>query len=83
MGFDVEGSCQNTGCPAHGLLVINLIGMGSFIVHASNAHCPECHAQVQPKTCVFTDCHWTWHTWPMVDERKVNMGQNMLPVVGR
>ena len=59
-GLNVEGICRNSGCAAHGKMVIDCKGMVAFSLLADKAHCPECHTQFQPTTCGFYDCMWAF-----------------------
>jgi ubiquitin len=61
-GLCVEGTCQNKKCPAFGENVIMPQGYGDFdlIMDAYKCKCPMCESNVEPMTCAFVNCEFTW-----------------------
>ena len=61
-GLCVEGTCQNKNCPAFGNNVIMNQGFGDFdLIHdAYKCKCPMCDEHVEPSTCAFVQCKFTW-----------------------
>merc|ERR1712166_1612350 len=61
-GLCVEGTCQNKKCPAFAKNVIMNQGFGDFdlIMDAYKCKCPMCETNVEPMTCAFVNCEFTW-----------------------
>ena len=61
-GLCVEGTCQNKKCLAFGKNVIMNQGLGDFdlIMDAYKCKCPMCESNVEPMTCAFVNCEFTW-----------------------
>jgi hypothetical protein len=57
-GLNIEGVCLSKHCEAYKKCVIAGLGMVSFCLHADVVNCPECHMQIQPRTCAFYECMW-------------------------
>jgi len=57
-GLNLEGVCDNPGCQAYKIAIIDPVGFGSFSLKTDKAHCPECHVPFMPLTCGFCDCWW-------------------------
>ncbi len=62
-GLNIEGLCLNKTCKAYGKQIICPIGMGKIIDLVQDIHqvkCPICSKNVEPITCGFTNCQYTW-----------------------
>lgn len=59
-GLNVEGTCMNPACQAHGKVVIARKGFVSWSLTAERANCPMCNDWIAPRTCAFTSCAWIY-----------------------
>lgn len=62
-GLCLEGECTNARCEAHGEMVILNHGFRDFDLTRPGREakqCPECHKEVVPSTCGFTECTWRY-----------------------
>ncbi len=61
-GLCLEGICMNFGCCAFGRQVIMNIGMGTFdlMLDTEKCKCPMCNEFVEPKSCGFNICYYTF-----------------------
>ena len=71
-GINVEGYCKNSGCLANGERVI--IPMKDkttidFVSKDNNFMCPICHEKVEPVTCGFYKCKFSFIGETSDDER--------------
>ncbi|OWZ06950.1 Ubiquitin family protein [Phytophthora megakarya] len=58
-GLNIEGRCENRGCPAFGKMIIYPNRFNPFnLMRGDRAHCPMCGDDVKPLTCGFYDCVW-------------------------
>ncbi|KAH7823726.1 putative ubiquitin domain containing protein [Monocercomonoides exilis] len=57
-GINIEGICENEGCPAFKKQVICRWGMKTFDLHGSKPFCPCCLKQIVPLKPGFYDCRW-------------------------
>ncbi|KAH7823677.1 putative Ubiquitin family protein [Monocercomonoides exilis] len=57
-GINIEGICENEGCPAFKKQVICRWGMKTFDLYGSKPFCPCCLKQIVPLKPGFYDCRW-------------------------
>ena len=82
-GLCVEGTCQEKSCVAFGQNVIMGQGFGDFdlVLDAYKCKCPMCDSNVDPMTCAFNNCNFTWSGTKVAMKRgeppiKASMGEN-------
>lgn len=63
-GFNVEGRCQNSHCPAHKSMVVINAGFGEFdlarVVLQEKYFCPICNTKIKPIKYGLSHCQW-WY----------------------
>ena len=61
-GLNIEGVCKTVGCEAYGQQVIHRVGYGVFdlIADRFTVECPKCLKVIQPLTCGFVNCNYTF-----------------------
>lgn len=65
-GLDGKGACRNKSCRAYEQQVIGRKGMDTWSLLADIAQCPMCCNPVQPTTCGYMGCAWSF------DGRKIS-----------
>ena len=82
-GLCVEGTCQEKSCVAFGKNVIMGQGFGDFdlVLDSYKCKCPMCDSNVDPMTCAFNNCTFTWSGTKAAMKRgeppiKASMGEN-------
>ena len=71
-GLCLEGICTNTGCEAYKRQVIMNMRMGTFdlMLDTEKCKCPMCKEFVEPKSCGFNKCCYTYSGIKTLDDGK-------------
>lgn len=72
-GLCIEGQCRTRSCNAYQKTVICNWGIGKEFdlgTHSKYVECPICQQHVNPTTCAFNNCDWTFRgkKWTSYEE---------------
>lgn len=75
-GLCVEGRCRNRECAAYCDTVIcnRRMGMFDLLLDAPSVACPVCRRYVEPETCAFNNCEWSYAGVKVADDMPVAVG---------